>query len=85
MDTDTLIVVAVTALAATTFIAQVHGHDVQLHSYVSAFVVGVFLSIMALVSDQLARGFAILVILVAVLKNGTATLNIINGTTKGTK
>jgi hypothetical protein len=70
-----IIVTAVVVTAGTTFVAQASKGKIEFRSYLAAGFVGIFLSAMSLVNEQLARNFAILVILVALLRNGTQTLN----------
>lgn len=77
-----LIVAAVVVTAGTTFVAQTSKGHLYFRSYLAAGFVGIFLSAIALMSDQLARNFAILVIVVALLRNGNQTLAYLGGINK---
>lgn len=74
-DTSGLIVAAVVVTAGTTFVAQAASGKLQFHSYLAAAFVGIFLAAIAMVNDQLGKNFAILVLVVALLRNGSKTLS----------
>lgn len=74
-DTSGIIVAAVVVTAGTTFIAQASNGNIKFRSYLAASFVGIFLSAIAMINDQLAKNFAILVLVVALLRNGTKTLS----------
>lgn len=80
-DDSILILASVTALAVTTGVAEVAHGSFSMRPILSAGVVGLFLSAIDFVAPQVARAFCWLVILVAFLRNGTATLNALSGTT----
>lgn len=75
MNTNGIIVASVVITAGTTFVAQAATGHWHFQSYLAASFVGILLSGMAMVNEQLARNFAILVILVALLRNGKQTLS----------
>lgn len=81
MNSGGLIVASVVITAGTTFIAQAATGKWHFQSYLAASFVGIMLSGMAMVNDQLARNFAILVILVALLRNGQQTMKYLGVTT----
>lgn len=70
MDTTALVATSVVILAGTTFIEQTRQGHPEFHTFISAAFVGVFLGLIALVSDPLARAFAALIIVVSLLRNG---------------
>lgn len=75
MNSQGIILASVVITAGTTFVAQAATGHWHFQSYLAASFVGILLSGLAMINDQLARNFAILVILVALLRNGTQTLN----------
>jgi hypothetical protein len=77
MDSQGLIVAAVVVTAGTTFVNQAAANAVTFKPYLSAAFVGIFLSAMDMVSSQLAQNFCILVIVVALLRNGSKTLKLL--------
>lgn len=82
MDTTALVGTSVVVLATTTFISNVRKGQVEFHTFVSAAFVGVFLGFIALLSDQVARAFAMLIIAVALVRNGNAVFGTLGGKTK---
>lgn len=83
-DDSILILAAVTSLAVTTVVAEVAtGNAVSFRPVLSAGVVGIFLSAIDFVAPQVARAFCGFIILVAFLRNGSATLNALSNVTKG--
>lgn len=74
MNTGGIIVASVVITAGTTFVAQASKGEWHFQSYLAASFVGIILSGMAMVNEQLARNFALLVILVALLRNGNQTM-----------
>jgi hypothetical protein len=85
MSTQGLIVASVVVTAGTTFVAQSKSGNIQFRSYLAASFVGIILSGMAMVNEQLARNFALLVMVVALLRNGAATTSFISQSTSKVK
>jgi len=72
-DTDTtkgLIVAAVLLTTVTAFIRNAHHGRVEFRTFLASGILGSFLFGIGMVSEKLARNFAVLVILVALLQNG---------------
>lgn len=82
VESQGIIIAAVVVTAGTTFIAQAANGKIQFRSYIAASFVGIFLSAIAMLNDQLARNFAILVIVVALLRNGSQTFDYLSGSSK---
>lgn len=82
MDSTSLITTSVVVLGATTFVADVKKGDVSVEPFVSAAFVGIFLGLISLVFDPVARAFAILIIAVALLRNGATVFGTLGGFTK---
>lgn len=74
-DASGMIVAAVVVTAGTTFVAQVTHGSFVFRSYLAASFLGIMLAFLAMINEQLARNFALLVILVALVRNGDKTFS----------
>jgi len=84
MNTQALIVSCVAITASTTFVREVkQGTGVEFRPYLGAAFMGIFLSLVGMASDQLARNFAILIILGVLLKDGGDVFTFASSVTKG--
>lgn len=84
-NTKGLIVATVAILMATEFVKQASGKgNVTVRSYLGASFVGIFLTGMGMADEQLARNFAMLIILGVLLKDGTTVFGFAANATKKT-
>lgn len=69
-NTKGLVIACVVLTAATTFIREAETGDVQFRPFLGAAFMGIFLSLIGMANDRLARNFAILIILGVLVKDG---------------
>jgi len=79
-NTKGLVIAAVVITAATTFIREAEEGTVDFRPYLGAAMMGIFLSLIGLANDRLARNFAILIILGVLLKDGGHVFSFAAGT-----
>jgi hypothetical protein len=70
VSTNVVILSSVTLTAATTLLKELEQGKMEFRPFLSASVMGIMLTGMAMVNDRLARNFAILIVMVVLLKDG---------------
>lgn len=69
-NTKGLIIACVVLTAATTFVRDAEQGSVEFRPFLGAAFMGIFLSLIGMANDKLARNFAMLIILGVLLKDG---------------
>lgn len=69
-NTKGLVIAAVVITVATTFVRNAEKGEVEFRPFLGAAFMGIFLSLIGMANDRLARNFAMLIILGVLVKDG---------------